>query len=700
MKTNLARLQAVIAAATRHNDINLAVLLVMIISLMILPMPTVVVDSLIALNLSVSFILVMFSMYIRTPLDFSVFPSLLLFTTLFRLALNITTTRLILLNADAGEIIFTFGNFVVAGNFIVGAVVFLILTIVQFLVITKGSERVAEVGARFTLDAMPGKQMSIDADLRAGVIDMQEAKNRRERITKESQLYGAMDGAMKFVKGDAIAGLVITVVNILGGVMIGITQMGIPAGEAIQLFGVLSIGDALVSQIPALLISITAGIVTTRVSTEESTNLGGEIAGQLMAQPKALLLAGGLAALFALVPGFPKPQFLLLGLLIMATGYGLIKMISASKAGKDVPAYAQSLAPAAGKKRQDAARTAPEEEFSLTVPLLLDVAETMENMIPPAALNDELVSLRRALYLDLGVPFPGIHLRFTHQLQDGGYMILLQEIPMSQGRLRSGKVLVREKPDNLDLLGIPYETGERFLPNLPSLWTDESRREQLTSAGVPFMGPAQILTYHLSFVLKKNAEEFIGLQETKYLLDKMDQRFPELVKEVQRVLPIQKLAEILQRLVQEEISVRNLRTILQTLIEWGQKEKDTVLLTEYVRGGLKRYISHRFSGGQNVLAAYLLNPDVEETIRKAIRQTSAGSYLALDPNTTKKFVGNVKREAGDLTRTAHRPVLLTSMDIRRYVRKLIELEVYELPVLSYQELVQDITIQPLGRVTL
>jgi type III secretion protein V len=532
------------------------------------------------------------------------------------------------------------------------------------------------------------------------VIDMGEARTRRERITKESQLYGAMDGAMKFVKGDAIAGLIITVVNILGGVMIGVTQMGIPAGEAIQLFGVLSIGDALVSQIPALLIAITAGIVTTRVSTEESTNLGGEIATQIMAQPKALLLAGGLAALFALVPGFPKPQFLLLGAVVMAAGYGLTRMRAAAGEKDGGPAYARAMAPA-GRPRAESSRPGTrEEEFALTVPLLLDVAQDMETMIPPEVLDEELMALRRALYFDLGVPFPGIHLRFTDQLQAGAYTILLQEIPMSQGRLRHGWALVRERPEHLDLLGVPYETGEKFLPNLESIWVEQSRVGQLAAAGVSCLGPVQILTYHLSFVLKKNADEFIGLQETRYLLEKMDPSFPELVKEIQRVLPIQKLAEIFQRLVQEEISVRNLRVILQTLIEWGQKEKDTVLLTEYARAGLKRYISHRFSGGQNVLAAYLLNPDVEETIRKAIRQTSAGSYLALDPNTTRQFVAAVKQEVGDFSRQTQRPVLLTSMDIRRYTRKLIELDLYELPVLSYQELVQDVTIQPLGRITL
>lgn len=697
-----AVLQNGLLKLTERTDILLAVLLVGIVFMMILPLPTHLVDVLIAVSMSSGVILLMISVYISSPLAFSAFPSVLLLTTLYRLALSISTTRLILLQADAGQIIDTFGNFVVGGNLIVGLVVFLIITIVQFLVITKGSERVAEVSARFSLDAMPGKQMSIDSDMRAGVIDMDEARRRRGLVEKESQMFGSMDGAMKFVKGDAIAGLIIIVVNILGGVTIGVLQRGMSAADALHRYAILTIGDGLIAQIPALLISITAGIIVTRVTTEESTNLGADIGGQILAQPKALLIGAALLGVFALIPGFPSATFVALGLLVGGIGFTLNGV--AARAAEDdsggLTATVSAQAPAAGGKGASRKKLNEQEDFALTMPLLIDVASGLQAAIQPEALNEELLRVRRALYLDLGVPFPGIHLRFNDQLASERYLIYLQEIPMAQGKLAPGHLLAREQPDNLDLLNIPYRQDDAFLPGVPTLWVEDRHGEALRKAGVPVMEPARILTYHLSFVLRKYAEDFVGIQETRYLLDQMDARFGELVKEAQRILPLQKVTEILQRLVSEDISIRNLRDILEALVEWGQKEKDPVLLAEYVRGSLRRYISYKYSSAQNLLPAYLLDPDVEEKIRGGIRQTSSGSYLALDPATTRKFVANVKRAVGDLAHHASKPVLVTSMDIRRYVRKLIEPELYELPVLSYQELAQEVTIQPLGRVNL
>jgi type III secretion protein V len=700
---NLQVMQNTLIAITRRSDIMLALLLVAIIFMMILPMPTGVVDTLIALNMGAAVILLMIAVYISTPLSFSAFPSVLLVTTLFRLALSITTTRLILLQADAGRIVETFGNFVVGGNLIVGMVVFLIITIVQFVVITKGSERVAEVSARFSLDAMPGKQMSIDGDMRAGVIDMDEARRRRSVVEKESQMYGSMDGAMKFVKGDAIAGLIIIVVNLLGGIAIGTLQRGLSAEEALHVYSILTIGDGLIAQIPGLFIAITSGIIVTRVTTEESTNLGSDIGAQVLAQPKALLIGAALLGGFALIPGFPSGVFIVLGLIIGGVGMtlqGMARkntdaaeqgdMLSATTAAIQQPTSASE-----GRKK-----LSEKEDFSLTVPLLIDVASSVQTAIKPAQLNEELLQVRRALYLDLGVPFPGIHLRFNDQLTAGSYSIFLQEIPMAQGKLLDKHLFVRDQPENLELLSIPYHQDDPFLPNLPTLWVEESHRDTLEKAGVPVMEPARILTYHLSFVLKKYAEDFVGIQETRYLLDQMEPRFGELVKEAQRILPLQKITEILQRLVSENVSIRNLRAILEALVEWGQKEKDTVLLTEYVRSSLKRYISFKYGSKQNILPAYLLSPDTEEAIRSGIRQTSSGSYLALDPGTTRRFVDHIKAAVGDLSQHTSRPVLVTSMDIRRYIRKLIELELYELPVISYQELTQEITIQPLERVDL
>ncbi|MDR0693541.1 MAG: type III secretion system export apparatus subunit SctV [Puniceicoccales bacterium] len=681
---------------SRFNDIILAFLVMMIIVLMIIPIPTWLLDVLLAVNLTISVLLLMLAMYIPRTLELSTFPSILLFTTLFRLALNITTTRQILIHADAGDIIHTFGNFVVAGNFVVGAVIFLILLIVQFVVIVKGAERVSEVAARFTLDAMPGKQMSIDADLRAGAIDNDTAKFKRDELGRENQLYGALDGAMKFVKGDAIAGLIITTINIIAGLIIGITQKGMDASKALKTYSILTIGDGLVSQIPALLIAITSGVIVTRVASDASSALGQDIGKQIFAQPKALLIAGVMVILMMLIPGFPKVPFSILGVMLFFGGKRMSKPTRAatptiSRAGAGLPSDAT---PKASQAKQD------DGEFSVTVPLLLDVATVIEQSVEPDLLNDQLIQVRQALYYDLGVPFPGIHLRFNENLSDGMYQILLQEVPVSQGKILPAHVLVRETKESLGILNIQFKEEKPFLPNMPSLWVENTLIPQLERANIQYMKTPQIFTYHLSFILKKYASEFLGLQETRFLLENMEKLFPELVREVQRVLPVQKISEVLQRLIQEEISIRNLRLIMQCLIEWGQKEKEPILLTDYVRTTLKRYISYKYSGGQNILAVYLLDPAVEDVVRKAIRQTSAGSYLALDPEVAKKLVHAIKEEVGDFTNETNRPVLLTSMDIRRYVRKLIELELYELPVLSHQELTEEITIQPLGKIAM
>lgn len=696
----LARMQRIVQLATSRNDVVLATFLVAIIFMMILPLPTWLVDMLIGTNITISAILLMVAMYLPSPLAFSSFPSVLLVTTLFRLGISISTTRLILLQGDAGEIVTTFGNFVVGGNLVVGLVVFLILTIVQFVVITKGAERVAEVAARFSLDAMPGKQMSIDGDMRAGTIDMDEARRRRHMVERESQLYGAMDGAMKFVKGDAIAGIIIVMVNLLGGIVIGMVQRDMSAVDSIETYSILTIGDGLIAQIPALFIAVCSGVIVTRVQTGDGpSNVGRDIGSQILAQPRALLIAAAVSLGIGLIPGMPLPVFLILSTVIGTIGLVLLKStrnIGGEKAGQvNGMSAMQPAGDARGKGKSDGS-----DEFSPTVPLLVDVAAGLKDTLNAQTLNEELLKIRRALYFDLGVPFPGIQLRFNDALSDESYNILLSEVPVARGRLRPGKLLVRENTEHLDTLQIAYETDRPFLPNMPTVWVGAELSDTFGRAGIPFMDAHQVLTYHLAFVLKKYAADFIGIQETRFLLSAMEARFPDLVKESARVLPIQKISEILQRLVSEDISVRNLRAILEALIEWGQKEKDSVLLTEYVRSTLKRHISHKYSSGHNVLPAYLLSPGIEEQVRDAIRQTSAGSYLALDPAISKQLIESIKNAVGDLSASSQRPVLLTSMDIRRYLRKLIEQDLYELPVLSYQELTQDINIQPLACVDL
>ncbi|MEY3664998.1 MAG: hypothetical protein RLZZ153_1180 [Pseudomonadota bacterium] len=698
MKALQAQLQRLALAASSRNDVVLAVMMVAIIFMMILPLPTWLVDVLIGTNMTIAAVLLMVAMYLPSPLAFSSFPSVLLVTTLFRLGLSIATTRLILLQGDAGSIITTFGNFAVGGNLVVGLVVFLILTIVQFVVITKGAERVAEVAARFSLDAMPGKQMSIDGDMRAGTIDMDEAKRRRRDVEKESQLYGAMDGAMKFVKGDAIAGLIIVAVNLLGGMLVGVLQRGLSVGQAVQTYSILSIGDGLIAQIPALFISICAGIIVTRVQSDDGpSNVGRDIGAQILTQPKALLIGGTIALGMGMIPGMPTIVFLMLGLPLVGMGFAMRPRRQVDAAtGKvtEVPAL-QASATRTPPPKQDGT-----DEFVPTVPLMLDVAEDLRAGIQADELNEELVKIRRALYFDLGVPFPGIQLRFNERLPSGTYSIVLSEVPVALGRIRLDRLLAREPEQTLKPLGIAVEVDEDFLPGVRTLWVPASMGDLLTRAGLTHMNPSQIVTYHLASVLRKYCADFIGVQETRFLLSAMESRFPDLVKEVMRVMPTQKIGEILQRLVSEDISIRNLRAILEALVEWGQKEKDSVLLTEYVRGALKRQISYKYSAGQNMLPAYLLAPQLEEAVRAAIRQTAAGSYLALDPAVARKLVENIKKATAKGASGAVRPVLLASMDIRRYLRKLIEGELYELQVLSYQELTPEVNIQPLSRVEL
>ncbi|MDG9672080.1 type III secretion system export apparatus subunit SctV [Hahella sp. CR1] len=692
----LARLNQTLQVIAGRKDILFAAMLVAIIFMMILPLPTALVDILIGVNMGLAVVLLMVGVYLRSPLEFVAFPSVLLITTLFRLSLSITTTRLILLQADAGSIIEAFGGFVVGGNLVVGLVIFLIITVVQFLVITKGSERVAEVSARFSLDAMPGKQMSIDGDMRAGVIDVDEARHRRSQVQKESQLYGSMDGAMKFVKGDAIAGLIIIAVNILGGIAIGTLQNGMTSGEALELYAILTIGDGLVAQIPALFIAITAGVIVTRVTTDESENLGADIANQIVSKPQAILIGGGLLFTFALIPGFPTLTFIVLALTL--TGIGVFTLRQSKNAGVDKHPPLSAMA-AAGQPPSKA-QLNEAEEFTFTVPLLVDIAADAEDALDPNALNDEILKIRRSLYLDLGVPFPGIHLRINHGLSDGRYKIHLQETPIAEGFIKPRQLLVRDQKEQLDLLAIKHNSEVELLPDAPAYWVEQRHQTSLDKMEVAYLTPPRVLSYHLSIILKKYAQEFIGIQETRFLLEKMEGRYGELVKEVQRLLPIQKITEILQRLVSEDISIRNLRSILEALAEWGQKEKETVLLTEYVRNSLRRYISYKYSNGQNILPAYMLDQSLEDAIRGGVRQTSSGAYLALEPDTTRKIVDIAKRTVGDLNPGAQKVVVITSMDVRRYLRKLLERDMRQLPILSYQDLTPEITIQPLGRIAL
>lgn len=691
---------------SRSSDVALALMIIGILVMIIIPLNPHVIDYLIALNLIASIGLLMVALYIPSAVHLSIFPSLLLITTLYRLGLNIASTRQILLQANAGQIIFQFGDYVVGGNFVVGGVIFLIITLVQFLVITKGAERVAEVAARFTLDAMPGKQMSIDADMRAGMLDANQAREKRLALQKESQLYGAMDGAMKFVKGDAIAGIVITLINIVGGLIIGTTMHDMDTATAAKTYALLSIGDGLISQIPALLISITAGIVTTRVSSERAENLGSEISSQILKQPKALLITAAISMGISLVPGLPKAPFLLAAAALGLIGYALLSRDRKANAltaagtmqaggdtsGVDTPVRGHKVVAGGGV-----------DSYALTLPVVLEVGRGLTLEIQKSTKGTNFIEqmiprMRQALYADLGVRFPGVHVRTDSPILDKDeYSIHLNEVPIIRGKVLEGYLLTNESEENLKRYNLAFSSYKNSL-GLPSLWVEAKYKELLDKAGIKYWNALEVMILHVSYFFRHYANEFVGIQEVKAMLEFVEKSFPDLVKEVTRLIPLQKMTDIFKRLIQEQVSIKDLRTILEALGEWAQTEKDTVLLTEYVRSSLKRFISYKYSQGQSVLSVYILDPEIEDMVRGAIKQTSAGSYLALDPDSVQLILQGVRNTVSAPPPGGQPPVILTAIDVRRFVRKLIEMEFTDISVVSYQEIVPEIRIQPLGRI--
>lgn len=683
----------------KSSDLILAMWMLGVVLMIILPLPPAMVDFMITINLAISVFLLMVALYIPSALQLSVFPSLLLITTMFRLGINISSSRQILLHAYAGHVIQAFGDFVVGGNYVVGFIIFLIITIIQFIVVTKGAERVAEVAARFRLDAMPGKQMAIDADLRAGMIDATQARDKRSQIQKESELYGAMDGAMKFIKGDVIAGIVISLINIVGGLVIGVTMKGMTMAQAAHIYTLITIGDGLVSQIPSLLISLTAGIVTTRVSSDKATNLGKEISSQLVKEPRALLLSAGATLGIGFFKGFPLWSFALMAVLFAVLGILLItKKNSPGKKG------GASSTTTVGAADGAAASGENSDDYALTLPVILELGKDLSKLIQQRTksgqsfVDDMIPKMRQALYQDIGIRYPGIHVRTdSPSLEGNDYMILLNEVPYVRGKIPPNHVLTNEVEENLSRYNLPFITYKNAA-GLPSTWVSTDALTILEKAAIKYWSPLEVIILHLSYFFHRNSQEFLGIQEVRSMIEFMERSFPDLVKEVTRLIPLQKLTEIFKRLVQEQISIKDLRTILESLSEWAQTEKDTVLLTEYVRSSLKLYISFKFSQGQSAISVYLLDPEIEEMIRGAIKQTSAGSYLALDPDSVNLILKSMRMTITPTPPGGQPPVLLTAIDVRRYVRKLIETEFPDIAVISYQEVLPEIRIQPLGRI--
>jgi type III secretion protein V len=670
------------AFLARYGDVALAALVMLVVAMMVVPLPPFVLDALITLNIAAAVVLLLVSIYVSESLKIASFPTLLLLTTLFRLGLEVSATRLILLHAHAGRVIHAFGNFVVAGNLVVGVVVFVILTVVQYLVISRGSERVAEVGARFTLDALPGKQMSIDAELRSGHIDHAEARRRRALLNRESQFFGSMDGAMKFVKGDAIAAMVVLLTNIVGGLVIGVWQRGMELGVAARTFTVLTIGEGLVAQIPALIVSTAAGILVTRVSSEEEgTHLGAEVGGQILAQPRALAVAAGLLALLGVVPGLPALPFLLLALLLGFVAYRLIAH----------PSPAQPTATRLAR---------PALPPPLLTPIIIELGPALAADLPPGGgrLIDELVpAVRERLFEEAGLPLPAVRLRLDGpNLPPGGYRLRLNEVVMADGEVVPGGGLALETATRLAARGLTGN-GAVHPEGGAATWLPAQELPRARLSGVPTLAPEEVIAAHLLVLVRRWGFELLGIQEVQALLDALERTHPTLVREVvPKVVSPALLTDVLRRLAEEGVSLRALRDILGALAEWAPLERDPVVLTEHVRTVLRRQLTARHLGPGGALSVHLLEPAIEDAIRDAIHKTPSGSYLTLEPELSREILAAVARAV----QSDPAPVLLTSTEIRRYLRRLVEIELPRVAVLSYPELSPETRLSPRGRISI
>lgn len=681
----------------RHSDLLFPIGVMLAIGTFFISIPTALISILIVLNLAISFIILGTSLYISSPLQLTAYPTILLVTTLFRLCLSVSVTRSILTHGDAGEVIEALGKTTAQDNLIVGAVMFLMILVVQFIVVAKGAERVAEVAARFTLDALPGKQMSIDADMRSGLIPTDQARRLRSELQRESQLYGAMDGAMKFIKGDSIATIVIAMINIVAGLTTGVLVQKMAIGEAAHKYTILTVGDGLAALISSVLITFSAGIVVTRVASSEDgeTNVGADIGQQLLGNPKPLAIAAGLLAVLALLPGMPILSPLLLSGLI---GGGAFLVHRKQK--RDAEAEAERAMKAGMAVGQN------DLQPTFAVPLAVVVSSGITHLIDKNTrqgklFREELPQLRSAIYYDLGVMLPSVHVSGNAPLEETQYFIAVKEVPIVYGSLKKDSVYVNDSAENIAVFGLDGEDVRNPADLRPGCWIPAEERVVAELAGLKVWEPSEVINLHLSRVMRRYAHEFIGIQETQAYIDFAARGVPKLVEEVvPKVVSIAQVNDVLQRLVQEGISIRDIKSILEALGEWGRIEKDPTQLTEYVRSSMRRYISFRYAGVRETLFVNMLDPEIEDVIRGAIRRTSTGTYLSLDPNIAHDILEAIRREVEALPPTAQKPIIITDAEVRRFVRKMVELEFPELTVLSYQELAPELNIQPVGRITM
>ncbi len=672
-------------------DVGVAAYIVAAFVMLIVPVPSWLLDVLLACNIAIAFTILFTTMFSKEVLDMSFFPTILLFTTIFRIALNVSSTRLILTTGDPGQVVATFGSFVGGGDLIVGAIVFLILLIVQFMVINKGSERVAEVTARFTLDAMPGKQMAIDADLNTGAINDAEAKRRRDKIQEEASFFGSMDGAVKYVKGDATAGLIITAINVIGGIAMGVLRQNMDITAALNKYVILTIGDGLVSQIPSLLISLSTGILVTKGSKD--ADFGSVLIGQLFGVPRALYLVGAIITALGIITPLPTVVFLGLGLVFVVTGRVIAGTIETAQIENEV----DTEEAAAEEIRQ------PENVNSL---LQVDPIELEfgYGIIPLADVNqggdllDRVVMIRRQIALELGTVVPIIRLRDNIQLNPNQYIIKIKGIQVSEGEILFDHYMAMN-PGYVEeeITGIPT-----FEPSfhLPAIWITEGQRERAESLGYTVVDPPSIIATHLTEIIRQHIAELLTRQDVQNLVNNLKETNPSLVDEmIPKLLGLGEVQKVLQNLLKEGISIRDLLTIFETLADYAPSTRDTDILTEYVRQSLKRAISNKFFPPNETTSVVTLDPKIEQEIMASVKQTENGAYLTLDPERTKAIIKSVETEIAKLENLGKNPIIITSPIVRMYFKRLTEDYVKDLIVVSYNEVENNVELQSVGMVT-
>ncbi len=671
-------------------ELSLGFIVVSIVLTFILPIPSWFLDILIMINITVSLLILLNAIYSKEALEMSLFPTILLITTMFRLSINISSTTLMLTQGDAGEVIDVFGRIVAGNNMVVGTIIFIILVMVNFMVITKGSERVAEVTARFTLDAMPGKQMAIDADLNAGLIDEQEAKARRMKIQDEANFFGAMDGASKFVKGDAVAGIIITVINVLGGIIIGMTYLGLTAGEAAEKFTLMAIGDGLVSQIPAILISTATGVLVTKANAEE--DISTQVAEQLLTKPLVLYITGFVIAILSFV-GFPIYVFAPAGMGIAYLGYRISQKQEIDEVQDEIITAEEEVEDI--RKPENVVSLLNVDQIFLMLGYgLIPLADTAQG----GDLLDRLVMIRRQIALELGAIVPIIRLRDNIRLNPNEYRILIKGVEVAGGEIMFDHYMAMN-PGYVDeeIDGIP--TIEPYL-GLPALWINEAQRERAEAFGYTVVDPPAIISTHLTEIIRSNLHEILTRQDVQTLVNTIQENNPILIDElIPKLLSIGDIQKVFANLLREGISIRDLVTILETLADYAVVTRDTDMLTEYVRQALKRSITSKYFSGENN-TVITLDPQLEQEIMKNIQQSEQGSYLALSPEINQKIFNNLNSEVEKLTSMGLQPIILTSSIVRLYFKRLVEQMLPDLVVLSYNEIEQSTEIQSIGMVSI